>query len=73
MYFVNGGEKFHNPAQIISDITKKNFEFDFQIKRIVTVTTNLKEDAKQTEKTLDNLENKIKLLRQQVEAYVRDR
>jgi hypothetical protein len=54
----------------LQDITKKNFEFDFQIKRIVTVTTNLREDAKQTEKTLDKLEAKIHMLKQQVEAHL---
>jgi len=57
----------------LQDITKKNFEFDFQIKRIVTVTTNLREDAKQTEKTLDKLESKIKMLRQQVESHLSER
>ena len=68
IFGVNSGQQYQNPVQILTEITKKNFEFDFQIKRIVTVTTNLKEDAKQTDKQLDKLEGEIEILRQKVEA-----
>ena len=42
-----------NPIAELADASKKQFELDFQIKRITTVSNNLREDFKQTDKKLN--------------------
>jgi hypothetical protein len=41
-----------NPITTMAEISKKQFEFDFQIKRITISANSLKEDFKGTDKKL---------------------
>ena len=65
-----GGE---NPVTSMTQVQKKQFEFDFQLKRIQTVAGSLKEEYKASDKVLSNLETQIGILQQQVQSYVRER
>ena len=49
---------------------KKQFEFDFQLKRIQTVASTLKEEFKASDKVLSTLETQLGILQQQVASYV---
>lgn len=45
-----------NPIVNLQEVSKKHFEFDFQLKRLNTVATNLREEFKAVDKKLNNLE-----------------
>ena len=45
-----------NPMVNMQEVSKKHFEFDFQIKRLSTVSTNLREEFKNLDKKIHVLE-----------------
>ena len=52
-----------NPITNLVEVQKKQFEFDFQLKRIQSVAGSLKEEFKASDKVLNNLETQVGILK----------